>query len=96
MAKYRQQLPQLSGDLFLTDGGLETCLIFHDGIDLPDFAAFDLLKDDTGRSAVDRRSAIPRRLELPEHWQLPVNYTARHSGGASAWVPLIALVHSCF
>ena len=54
MAKYRQQLPQLSGDLFLTDGGLETCLIFHDELDLPDFAAFDLLKEDTGRAAVDR------------------------------------------
>jgi S-methylmethionine-dependent homocysteine/selenocysteine methylase len=41
-------LPQLSGDLFLTDGGLETTLIFHNGIDLPQFAAFDLLKDDAG------------------------------------------------
>ena len=54
MPKYRQQLPQLSGDLFLTDGGLETCLIFHDGLDLPDFAAFDLFKEDVGRAAVDR------------------------------------------
>jgi S-methylmethionine-dependent homocysteine/selenocysteine methylase len=46
-------LPQLSGDrLFLTDGGLETTLIFHEGIDLPSFAAFDLLKDEGGREAV--------------------------------------------
>lgn len=44
----RLSLPQLSGDLFLTDGGLETTLIFHNGIDLPQFAAFDLLKDDAG------------------------------------------------
>ena len=29
MPKYRDQLPQLSGRLFLTDGGLETTLIFH-------------------------------------------------------------------
>lgn len=28
----------------LTDGGLETTLIYHHGIDLPHFAAFDLLK----------------------------------------------------
>ena len=40
MAKYRQNLPQLDGELFLTDGGLETTLIFHDGLDLPLFAAF--------------------------------------------------------
>ena len=44
MAKYRNSLPQLSDKLFLTDGGLETTLIFHDGLDLPYFAAFDLLK----------------------------------------------------
>jgi S-methylmethionine-dependent homocysteine/selenocysteine methylase len=39
-------LPQLSGDrVFVTDGGLETELVFHDGIDLPYFAAFPLLDD---------------------------------------------------
>jgi len=36
--------------IYLTDGGLETTLIFHDGLDLPFFAAFDLLKDEAGRS----------------------------------------------
>ena len=45
---YRTHLPQLSGDPFLTDGGIETVLIFHEGLDLPEFAAFDLLKDDEG------------------------------------------------
>jgi homocysteine S-methyltransferase len=48
MSKYREQLPQLRDQLFLTDGGLETTLIFHDGLDLPYFASFDLLKDDAG------------------------------------------------
>ena len=52
MSKYRSALPQLNGDLFLTDGGLETSLIFHDGFDLPHFAAFDLLKNDEGRDAI--------------------------------------------
>ncbi len=32
MHTYRNRLPQLSGDVFLTDGGLETTLIFHDGL----------------------------------------------------------------
>jgi len=50
--KYRKDLPQLSGDLFLTDGGIETTLIFHNGFDLPEFAAFDLLKHDEGRQAL--------------------------------------------
>ena len=48
MSKYRNHLPQLKDQLFITDGGLETTLIFHDEIDLPAFAAFDLLKDDAG------------------------------------------------
>jgi len=38
----------MSDSLFLTDGGLETTLVFHDGMELPYFAAFDLLKDETG------------------------------------------------
>jgi S-methylmethionine-dependent homocysteine/selenocysteine methylase len=45
---YRDHLPQLDEGLFLTDGGIETFLIFHQGIDLPLFAAFDLLKDESG------------------------------------------------
>ena len=47
-------LPQLGGELFLTDGGIETSLIFEDGLDLPLFAAFDLLKDATGTQALRR------------------------------------------
>jgi S-methylmethionine-dependent homocysteine/selenocysteine methylase len=54
MGKYRRRLPQLAGTLFLTDGGLETTLIFHDGIELPYFAAFDLLKSDKGRATLRR------------------------------------------
>mgnify|MGYP000109067872 CR=1 FL=1 len=54
MAKYRDKLPQLDGGLFLTDGGIETTLIFHDGLDLPYFAAFDLLKDQAGQAALRR------------------------------------------
>lgn len=45
-------LPQLNGDLFLTDGGLETDLIFNEGVDLPEFASFVLLDDEAGRSAL--------------------------------------------
>jgi S-methylmethionine-dependent homocysteine/selenocysteine methylase len=52
MAKYRDHLPQLSGKFFITDGGLETTLVFHLGLDLPDFAAFDLLKDESGRETL--------------------------------------------
>lgn len=42
-------LPQLAGGTFLSDGGLETSLVFLDKIDLPHFAAFVLLDDEIGR-----------------------------------------------
>ena len=51
---HRSALPQLEGGLFLTDGGLETTLIFLRGRDLPAFAAFDLLKDDEGTEELRR------------------------------------------
>lgn len=52
MPRYRNALPQLGGGLFLTDGGLETTLIFHEGWELPDFAAFLLLNDPAGVAAL--------------------------------------------
>ena len=48
-AKYRHKLPQLNGHVLLTDGGLETVLIFHEGYELPDFASFTLLQTQAGR-----------------------------------------------
>jgi S-methylmethionine-dependent homocysteine/selenocysteine methylase len=45
-------LPQLHGGLFLTDSGLETTLIFHDGIELPHFASCTLLLNSDGQKRV--------------------------------------------
>ena len=44
----REDLPQLSDATFITDGGMETTLIFHQGLDLPHFASFVLLDDEEG------------------------------------------------
>jgi homocysteine S-methyltransferase len=60
--KYRAHLPQQSGRLFLTDGGMETTLIYHDGIDLPCFAAFTLLNTPDGVRRV--RDYYARYIEL--------------------------------
>jgi S-methylmethionine-dependent homocysteine/selenocysteine methylase len=46
-------LPQLAGDrVFMTDGGLETWLVFERGLELPAFASFPLLDDPDGRAAL--------------------------------------------
>lgn len=54
MPRYRHALPQLGDRLFLTDGGLETDLIFHDGIELPCNAAYTLLAHDRGVERLTR------------------------------------------
>ncbi len=51
---YRDSLPQLMGEPFVTDGGIETSLIFDHGLELPSFAAFTLLADETGTNELRR------------------------------------------
>jgi S-methylmethionine-dependent homocysteine/selenocysteine methylase len=62
MSRYRTRLPQLNGRPFLTDSGLETTLIFHDGVELPCFAAFTLLDTAEGRARLERY--FERHLEI--------------------------------
>lgn len=72
--------------LEVTDGGLETDLIFHHGVDLPDFAAFVLVDDDAGRqllreyflgyAAIARTHGAPLRLETPT-WRASADWGAR-------------------
>jgi S-methylmethionine-dependent homocysteine/selenocysteine methylase len=62
MPKYRTSLPQLSDRIFLTDSGMETTLIFRDGLDLPLFASFDLLKDAKGIARVHEYYARHARM----------------------------------
>ena len=49
---YRERLPQLAGGTFITDGGMETTLIFQQGFELPCFASFVLLEDEAGVQAL--------------------------------------------
>jgi hypothetical protein len=54
MSEFRGALPQLQGRLYLGIGGIETTLVFHDGLKLPEFAAFDALKYSEGDAAIRR------------------------------------------
>ena len=47
MAHYRHNLPQLNNTLLVCDGGMETTFIFHEGIELPAFASFTLLNNES-------------------------------------------------
>jgi len=86
VAKYRANLPQLSDKIFLTDAGMETTLIFHEGVELPLFASFDLLKSNDGigitRSYYARYCKLARDtglgfvLESPT-WRANIDWAAR-------------------
>jgi homocysteine S-methyltransferase len=91
MAKYRNNLPQLGERVFLTDSGMETTFIFHEGVDLPCFASFDLMKDAVGiartRAYYERHIALAKQhglgfvLESPTwranpDWGAKVGYSA--------------------
>lgn len=93
MSKYRHKLPQLGNALFLTDGGLETTLLFHDGVPLPHFAAFDLLKDAAGLArlgayyerylAIARQRGVGAVLESPT-WRANPDWACRLGYDAAA------------
>ena len=51
MADDTRLLP-LDGGTFITDGGMETTLIFRQGMELPEFASFVLLDDEAGVEAL--------------------------------------------
>lgn len=86
MTLHPRRLPQLDGGLFLTDGGIETTLIFLEGIELPHFAAFDLLRDPSGRAvlynyyaryaAIARDSKMGFILESPT-WRSSPDWAAK-------------------
>lgn len=86
MSKYRNALPQLGSRLFLTDGGLETTLIFHQGIDLPYFASCELLRSQEGRNVLTeyftpyietaRRANLGFVLEAPT-WRANADWGAK-------------------
>jgi S-methylmethionine-dependent homocysteine/selenocysteine methylase len=58
----------------LTDAGLETVLIFEDGLDLPHFAAFPLVDSDEGRAAL--RRYYEAFLELARDRDVPLVLSA--------------------
>lgn len=63
-------LPYLTAPLTITDGGLETTLVYQRGIDLPDFAAFPLLDTEPGRAAL--AAYYEPYLELGQQLGVPV------------------------
>ena len=105
MAKYRHALSQSQGRFFLTDGGIETTLIFLDGQELPYFAAFHLLKTQSGEESLrnyfrtyaelarTHRSGLDDSTSAyPSYFMINCAYTTHFSSvvaGGGAWTSRI-------
>lgn len=90
MAKYRNGLPQLKGGTFITDGGMETTMIFQEGIELPHFAAFILLSSEDGRQRM--RNYYRRYLDIARRHGTgfvldTATWRANPTGGRSSAIP---------
>ena len=92
-------LPQLAGRPMVTDGGMETDLIFHHGVDLPLFAAFPLVDTPAGRSLGVRYNASTRsHAELDEAADLDegdIGLLAGRHRQLAAGLPALAIVGGC-
>lgn len=67
MSKYRSRIASIIDDAYVTDAGLETWLLFQQGVELPHFAAYPLLDD-------------PRGLALLRSWYRRFGGIAADSG----------------
>ena len=57
-----------NGNHFLTDGGLETTMIFHEGIEPSEFAVFECLNDHKGRKTL--RKYFRSYLQIAEQYNI--------------------------
>jgi len=81
------------GRRYVTDGGLETDLIFHCGVELPEFAAFPLVEEPRGRALladyydgyadIARRAGVGLMLEAPT-WRANPDWGERLGYDAAA------------
>jgi len=90
MAKYRGILPQLSSPtVMLTDSGMETDLIFHEGFDLPLFASFTMLDDRESTNAL--RNYYRRHIQVARDAKIGFLLEAPTWRASIAWARQLGL-----
>ncbi len=81
--------PLFSSPCYLTDGGLETSLIFQQGIDLPFFSALTLLERGSGEHEL--KSYYQPYLDIALRYQLGFILESPTWRGSSKWGRLLGL-----
>ena len=90
MATFRGDLPQLARPtVMLSDSGMETDLIFHEGFDLPLFASFTLLEDKEGTDAL--RNYYRRHVQVARDAKVGFVFEAVTWRASIAWARQLGL-----
>ncbi len=90
MAEYRGSLPQLlSSTVMLSDSGMETDLIFHEGFDLPLFASFTMLEDTASTDAL--RNYYRRHIQVARDAKVGFLFEAATWRASIAWARQLGL-----
>jgi homocysteine S-methyltransferase len=90
MARYRGNLPQLARPtVILSDSGMETDLIFHEGFDLPLFASFTMLDDRASTDAL--RNYYRRHVQVARDAHVGFLFEAATWRASIAWARQLGL-----
>ena len=90
MATYRGNLPQLaSPTVMLSDSGMETDLIFHEGFELPLFASFTMLDHTASTEAL--RNYYRRHLQVARDAQVGFLFEAATWRASIVWASQLGL-----
>lgn len=102
MTRTKPRLPHQTDDIFLTDGGTETWLMYKRGFELPEFSAFHLLNDRRSAAALrEYYSAFANvavKLGTPFIFDSLTYRASRDWGALLGYSPqsLAELNHKCF
>lgn len=83
MSRYRHNLPQLSADFFLADGGLETTLMFHEGLELPHLSAIAIVHQQQGIEAI--RRYCRNYIDIARKHQIGISFDTTTWRASSDW-----------
>ncbi len=81
--KYRDNLPHLDGRTTITCGGMETTFVFHEKLDLPNFAAFHPFKSEEGLEAY--RRYFRHYADIAKEHNLPIIIRSATWRGSPEW-----------
>ncbi len=87
MSEAKSALPQQNGDIFITDGGVETYMMYKRGFELPNFSLFHLLNNDNATR--DLREYYCKTIEVALKYKVGMILCSLHYRASRDWGDLL-------